>query len=282
MAGSETGLTDLMEDMDFGDVDDTGYERDVDVEIIDGFYHQNIAFMNDKVRLFADYWMKLYSNCCLQRDYAVELLNDNKPEEAKAVLQDWPDTFGSPDLPQLLFEAHVEPKRKKRSVAERECDGVVLIKEMVDNYNNGERFYFDVPNVLLEGDMSLAEYETRIKECENCFKTVENYVIQNAFAYGAWLSKAFDKFQNDKKRSLISGNFDDWINQRCKVKPRRARQLRKFFKLFSPYKKVLRCKLPFIWFDKNGLTVVKYFESHPAVAIPWTHELDCACDVCNI
>ena len=27
MAGSETGLTDLMEDMDFGDVDDTGYER---------------------------------------------------------------------------------------------------------------------------------------------------------------------------------------------------------------------------------------------------------------
>ena len=40
--------------------------------------------------------------------------------------------------------------------------------------------------------------------------------------------------------------------------------------------KVLRRKLPFKWFDKNGLTVVKHFESHPAVAMPWTHEIDCA------
>ena len=61
-----------------------------------------MAFLNDKVRLFADYLMKLYSNCCLQRDYAVELLNDSKSEEAKAVLHYWPDVFGSPDLPQLL------------------------------------------------------------------------------------------------------------------------------------------------------------------------------------
>ena len=66
MADSETGATDLqlMDDLGLGDVDDTGYERDIDVEIIDGFYHQNMAFMNDKVQLVADYWMKLYSNCC--------------------------------------------------------------------------------------------------------------------------------------------------------------------------------------------------------------------------
>lgn len=241
MAESETGLSDLIEGLDLEDINDTGYEKDVDVEIIDGFYHQNVAFMNGKVQLFAHYWMKLYSNCCLQRDYAVELLNDGKPEE---------------------------------------CDGVMLIKEMEDNYISGERVHFNVPNVLTEGDVSLAEYETRIKKCENCFKTVENYVIQNAFAYGAWLSKAFNKFQNDKKHGLISGNFDNWIDQRCKVKPRRARQLRKFYKLFSPYKKVLRCKLPFIWFDKNGMSVVKYFESHPVEAMPWTHEMDCTCGNC--
>ena len=89
MAESKTNLTDLM-DIDLEGASDTGYERDFDVEIIDGFYHQNIAFMNEKVRLFADYWMKLYSNCCLQRDYAVELLNDKKPDETKAALQDWP------------------------------------------------------------------------------------------------------------------------------------------------------------------------------------------------
>ena len=52
---NETGLSDLMEDFDFEDVNYTGYERDINVEIIDGFYYQNVALMNDKVRLFADY-----------------------------------------------------------------------------------------------------------------------------------------------------------------------------------------------------------------------------------
>ena len=64
MAVSETGLSVLIEDFDLEDVNDTGYEKDVDVEIIDGFYHQSVAFMNEKVRLFTDYWIKLYSNCC--------------------------------------------------------------------------------------------------------------------------------------------------------------------------------------------------------------------------
>ena len=284
MADSETGLPDSIDEMDLDkmdlDVDDTGYEKDVDVEVIDGFYHQNVAFMNEKVRLYADYWMKLYSDCCLQRDYAMELLNDNKPEEAKVVLRSFPTTEGAPNVPQLLVEEPLERKRKKKSTSSIECDGAMLIKEMEDKYISGEMVHFDVPNVLPEGDVSLAEYETLIKECENCFKTVENYVIQNAFAYGAWLSKAFNKFQNDKTHGLISGNFDDWIDQRCKVKPRRARQLRKFYKLFSPYKKVLRCKLPFIWFDKNGMSVVKYFKSHPNVAMPWTHEINCTCGNC--
>ena len=111
MAESETGITDLFDDMDLEEAYNTGYERDVAVEIIEGFYYQNVAFMNDKVRLFAEYWMKLYSNCCLQQDYAVELLNDGKLEEAKAVVSDWPDTMGSPNVPQLLVE---EPERKRR------------------------------------------------------------------------------------------------------------------------------------------------------------------------
>ena len=60
---------------------------------------------------------------------------------------------------------------------------------MVDNYTRGEKVVFAVPNVL-EDDISLADYETRIQECENCFKSVKNYVIQNALMYGAWLCKA--------------------------------------------------------------------------------------------
>lgn len=186
MAESETGLTDLMDDLELEETCDTGYEQDVDVEIIDGYYRESIALMNDKVQLFAEYWMGLYSNCCLQRDYAVELLNDGKPEKAKAALSDWPDTTGSPNVPQLLFEEPLERKQNKQPTYSIECEGVMLNKQMEDNYIR-EGGHFDVPNVLPEGNMSLAEYETHIKECENCLKTVENYAIQNAFAYGAWL-----------------------------------------------------------------------------------------------
>ena len=91
MAESESGISDLMEDMDLEDMD-TGYEQDFYVEINDRFYHQNIAFINDKVRLFAEYWVRIYSNCCLQRDYAMELLNDNKPEDVKVIIHSFPTT----------------------------------------------------------------------------------------------------------------------------------------------------------------------------------------------
>lgn len=103
MAGSETSISDLLDDMDLSEMCDTGYEKDVEVEIIDGFHHQNVAFMKDKVRLFPENWMRLHSNCCLQRDYAVELLNNGKPVEAQAVLSDWPDTTGQPNVPQIFF-----------------------------------------------------------------------------------------------------------------------------------------------------------------------------------
>ena len=190
MSESETGISDLFADMDLEETNDTGYEQDVDVEIIDGFYHQNVAFMNEKVQVFADYWMKLYSNCCLQRDYAVELLNDKKPEEAKAILQDWPDTCGAPYIPQLLCETPVEPKRKKRSALSIECDAVSLIHQMKENYITGNRVHFDVPNVLPEGQVSLLEYEHYIKRCDDCFKNIENYVIENYVIQNAFVAQS--------------------------------------------------------------------------------------------
>lgn len=112
--------------LDLEEVSNTDYERDINIEIINRFYYKNVAFMNEKVHLFADHWMELYSNCCSQRDNAVELLNDNQPTEAKAVLQDWPDTFGAPNLPQLLFGEPPEKKRKKQSRISIECDGAKL------------------------------------------------------------------------------------------------------------------------------------------------------------
>ena len=38
MAESETGLTDLMDDLDLEDVNDSNYETGCDVEILDGFH----------------------------------------------------------------------------------------------------------------------------------------------------------------------------------------------------------------------------------------------------
>jgi len=55
--------------------------------------------MKDNVRLFPKYWMGLYSNCCLYRDYAVELLNNGKPEEDKAGLM----TTEQPNVPRIFF-----------------------------------------------------------------------------------------------------------------------------------------------------------------------------------
>ena len=276
MAESESGISDLMEDMD------TGYEQDFDVEIIDGFYHQNIAFMNDKVRSFAEYWMQIYSDCCLQRDDAMKLLND-KPEDAKVILRSFPTTEGAPNIPQLLFETE-ETKRKKRkpSAAEVESDGLSLVREMKDNFIRGRMLHFDVPNVFPEGEVSLIDYEKHLKQCHDSFRTIDNYVVKNAFLYGKWLSQAFNKFQEEKAKQRVSGNFDDWVNSRCKVKQTRARQLRKFYKQLSPYKKVCRCTLPLKWFLVNGDTIRKYFEEHREVAIPWTHEIDCFCDTCKI
>ena len=281
MAESETSLRDLMDDMDLGDVSETGYERDVDVEVIDGFYYQNMAFMNDKVQVFAEYWMKLYSNCCLQRDYAMELLNDGRLDEAKEALKDWPDTFGSPNVPQLLSELPQEPKRKKPSALSIECDGAMRIKEMRDNYVRGEMVRLGAPNVVPRTDVPLGEYELHFRECDDRLKSAENCVIRNAYVYGMWLSHAFKKFQDEKRMKRVSGNFNEWIDSRCKVKKTRARQLRTFYELFHPYEKVLGCRLPFVWFVRNGPAVVKYFESHQEVAQPWTHELDCACGSCD-
>ena len=55
-----------------------------------------------------------------------------------------------------------------------------------------------------------------------------------------------------------------------------------FLFLFKSLNFLLRCKLPFLWFVKNGDAVVDYFSSHQEVAEPWTHNIDCACGTCEL
>ena len=163
----------------------------------------------------------------------MESLDNKKPDGAKAFLRDWPSTTGAPKIPQLLFESPAEPKRKKHSEASIKSDAVSLIEEMRDNYIRGERVLVGIPNVFPEGEVSLTYYEDLIKQCKNSFQMIHSYVIQNAFVYGMWFRRAFDKFQEEKRLNHVSGSFDDWVNSRCNVKQTRARQLRKFYKLSS-------------------------------------------------
>lgn len=75
-----------------------------------------------------------------------------------------------------------------------------------------ERLRCDVPTVFSQGQLPLDKYIDYINQCESSFKTIENYAIQNAFVYGMWLSRAFDRFQEEKNVKRVSGNFDNRID----------------------------------------------------------------------
>ena len=259
-----------------------GYESELEVDIIDGFYLADAVYQaNNKIQHFAFYWMKLYSDCCIQRGDALNLLRVGCTEEAVKALEDWPQTIACPSIPQIIPTAESQSlarkKPKKRESAEQ------LVAEMRKSFTfDGITVHEDVPNILPRQLLSLREYEAKIRECEVCLQSVENYHLKNAFAYGAWLQQAFERFQQDKKEENVSvGNFDDWINVKCVVKSRRARQLRAFYSLFKGYKRVLNCKLPFVWFVKNGKDVAQYLEEHKDTTSSWSHNLDCECSKCE-
>ena len=146
MAGSETGLSDLFDDMDLEDVDDSNYETDYDVEILDGFHQENTLYqVNDKVQQFAFYWMKLYSNCCIQRDEALGSLRLGYVGDAIKKLEDWPETIGCPKVPQVLPTEQEEQLKHKK--ARKATDVEALIQEMrIKFITSTVEFHYNVPN----------------------------------------------------------------------------------------------------------------------------------------
>ena len=266
MAESPTGLS----EMEFMDCDDLNYEMDFDVDILDGFHLENTLYhVNDKVQQFAFYWMKLYSNCCIQRDEALGLLRLGNVDDAIRKLEDWPETIGCPDVPQVLPTE--QDKQLKHKKARKATDVEAIIQEMRSKFvPSNLEFHHDVPNEFPTEELTLDEYEIKIKECDRCFQTVENYHLKNAFVYGKWIEKAFQKFQEDKRNKFTSvTNFDEWVNRKCCVKKTRARQLRMFYNRFNKYIKVLQCKLPFIWFVYNGPAILNYFKDNEEEAVQW-------------
>ena len=146
------GLSETMEDFHLSE-EDAGnigasqiYERDHEIDVIDGFYLEeamNIA--NDKIRICVEYWMKLYSDCCVQRNEALGWLEADCLDEAKKTMEDWPQTFGCPKVPQLLPELREARKRKKPNPF---VDASSLVQEMRNKLSprTSDDFHYDVPN----------------------------------------------------------------------------------------------------------------------------------------
>lgn len=162
MAESETGLSDLM-DVDEIDVEDTSYEADFDVEVLDGFHLENAFYqVNDKVQQFAFYWMKLYSNCCIQRDEALDSLRLGNVDDAIKKLDDWPATIGCPKVPQVLPTKQEEQLKHKK--ARKATDVGALIQEMRSKFSSSAvEYHYDLPNEFPTEELTLEEYETKIK-----------------------------------------------------------------------------------------------------------------------
>ena len=238
-----SGLSDTLENVhltedEYSCVSDSeGHDEYYDVEIVepDGFYLANTMYeLNYKIQHFASYWMSLYSNCCIQRNEALSLIRLDATTEAIKVLEDWPQTVGCPKLPQVLEDSAGRRQRKKPRC--EQVDPSSLIQEMKNKLQLKIDNHFDVPiDCPSSDDLTLEAYEHKIKECESCFQTVENYHLKNAFAYGHWLNRASERFQRDKKDGRVKArSYDAWVDAKCFVKSRRARQLRSLSKNLAP------------------------------------------------
>ena len=104
-------------------------------------------------------------------------------------------------MPQVLPTKQEEQLKHKK--ARKATDVEALIQEMQSKFSPSTlEFHHDVPNEFPTEVLTPEEYETKIKECDRCFQTVENYHLKNAFVYGKWIEKSFQKFQEDKKKQV--------------------------------------------------------------------------------
>ena len=161
-------------------VSDPCYETHHDVDLVHCFYLENAIYRaNEKITVLADYWMKLYSNYCLQRGEALKFLR----VEALKALEDWPEAIGCPKVSQLLPVEQGE--RTKHKNARKTTDVSCLVQEMRSKFVPGYvQVQQEVPNEEPGDELTLEDYERKIRDCENCH-------LKNAFIYGLCLNQAF-------------------------------------------------------------------------------------------
>ena len=86
--------------------------------------------------------------------------------------------------------------------ARKATDVEAIIQEMRSKFvPSNLEFHHDVPNEFPTEELTLDEYGMKIKECDRCFQTVENYHLKNAFVYGKWIKKPFKSFKKTKETS---------------------------------------------------------------------------------
>ena len=126
--------------------------------------------------------------------------------------------------------------------------------------------------------MTLALIAGGIKEANTCLNHIDNFNIRNSHRLGMWLELAYELFQ-EERTAIGLPRFSDWCLQELGIKDTRQRDMRNFARLCSRVPKILRCHLPVYFFVRNHKEISNYFTESDE---PWTHELFCNCDECEL
>lgn len=261
------------------------------VNVLDAAYYESAVYTtNQLVQDNVYFWMKKYSDCVMILNNIKELLTlynaGDIHSTLKDMLQDIPSASDPPAVPQLYLHMPyvaerdtIKPKRKhtpsppevyhqmKSAYMHKqpcpENQGLIPIPENTDN-------------------MDLSQMETHIVRCRDIVREIDNMALTNSANFGHWLEISFKTFRQNKMLGKITfPNFAAWVNDRCGITERWAKELRHFYQLAADYPQILFCRLSLAFFKLNRRHIYAYFSSDPVIGNKWKHALSCPCANCG-
>ena len=262
------------------------------VNLLDVVYLENaIHTANELVQDNVNYWMGKYSECVMLLNNIKGLLALYETGDIHKTLCDIldtiPDASDPPPAPQLFL--HIDsptgkgckPRKPKNPATPVDIYSIVRTQYKRENPMGASACVVPrVPDTTL--GLQLQNLESKIRECQNIVTELENMTLYNAANFGNWLEVAFSTYQREKDMlKAVWPSFELWVESRCGITVKWARELRKFYKLISEYPQLLFCRLSLSFFRKNAKGIVSYFSCEPEVALRWKHPFTCSCTHCG-
>lgn len=234
--------------------------------------------------------MTKYSECALLLNNIKGLLALYQAGELHQTLCDMlekiPHASSPPPVPQLFLHIESPAKSSKSKNMKPPPSPVDIYNIVKSEYKHKEPKDLSVcivPCVPDTGhDCELQNLEVKIRECRDIVTEVDNMTLYNAANFGNWLDVAFSTYQRDK-RSIKSvwPSFGLWVESRCGITEKWAKELRNFYKLVSEYPQLLFCRLSLSFFQNNKKHILTFFSCEPELALKWKHPLVCRCKKCG-